>query len=76
VGCGAAAPAGAFLLPVLTKAKYGPRFFFSCVSPNADGFSGVLSRRFLEFANRFLFSQFPRHVPGKVILYRVRVFSV
>ena len=172
MGCGAAAPAGAFLLPVLTKAKYGPRFlaiphnskcrygergaadakpkaqiildaakvsaasggnsepkqgqrsqsargfcprstmrvpqpdiiehfgnadavpqlperclsrkagivrcclFFSCVSPNADGFSGVLSRRFLEFANHFLFSQFPRHVPGKVILYHVRVFSV
>ena len=50
--------------------------FFSCVSPNADGFSGVLSRRFLEFANHFLFSQFPRHVSGKVILCHVRVFSV
>jgi hypothetical protein len=37
--------------------------FFSCVSPNADGFSGVLFRRFLEFANHFLFSQFSRHVP-------------
>ena len=54
----------------------GPRFFFSCVFPNADGFSDVLSRRFLEFANHFLFSQFPRHVPGKVILCHVRVFSV
>ena len=44
--------------------------------PNADGFSGVLSRRFLEFANHFLFSQFPRHVPEKVILCHARVFSV
>ncbi|MCF7633542.1 MAG: hypothetical protein ACLVCQ_06320, partial [Subdoligranulum sp.] len=66
--------AGAVLKPQGGNCAVLP-FLFLCF-PNADGFSGVLSRRFLEFANHFLFSQFLRHVPEKVILYHIRVFSV